>query len=158
MPVVLNHHLLNSKVRFRPQAKLRSFLVQKTGTEEKVYVLKDLLMTLKEVIRKEGLYDHGNPSVIICSSELERALERKALHVSQIRDIVLDQVVYIDKDPLNDLAIYSRTLRTASITTSRYTRRDAKFYLKPKFFFFFIEKLFLFCLSFLRTFFFGQSV
>ena len=140
LPVVLNHHLLNSKVRFRPQAKLKSFLVQKTGADKELYFLKDLLIMLKEVIRKEGLYDPGNPSVIICSSELETALERKALHVSQIRELVLDQVVSIDGDlerdteqTLQDPTIPPRTLRTASITTSYYTKKKAEFFLKADF-------------------------
>ena len=31
------------------------------------------------------MFDHANPSVIICSLELERALNMKALHVTEIR-------------------------------------------------------------------------
>ena len=40
---------------------------------------------LKDAIRGEGLNDEKNPSIILCSRDLEEALNMKALHVTEIR-------------------------------------------------------------------------
>ena len=42
------------------------------------------MKTLKDVVINEKLFDPRNPSVILCSSELEEALDRKALHVTEL--------------------------------------------------------------------------
>ena len=44
-----------------------------------------ILIILKNIIRGEGLFDPSNPVVIICSPELEKAFNMKALHVTEIR-------------------------------------------------------------------------
>lgn len=44
-----------------------------------------ILTILKDTIRDEGLYDEKNPSIILCSRDLEEALNMKALHVTEIR-------------------------------------------------------------------------
>ena len=40
---------------------------------------------MKDIIRGEKLFDLQNPSIIICSNELEEAINMKALHVTEIR-------------------------------------------------------------------------
>ena len=44
-----------------------------------------ILTTLRDVIRGEGMFDPANPSVILCSPDLEEALNMKALHTIEIR-------------------------------------------------------------------------
>ena len=44
-----------------------------------------VLTVLKNVIRGEGQFDEKNPSIIMCSPDLEEALNMKALHVTEIR-------------------------------------------------------------------------
>ena len=39
---------------------------------------------LKDVIRSEELFDPRNPQIILCSQELEEALDMKAFHVSEL--------------------------------------------------------------------------
>ena len=41
------------------------------------------------------MYDQSNPPIIICSNEFERALGMKALHITEIRDIVLSQLTRV---------------------------------------------------------------
>ena len=44
--------------------------------------LGEIIAILKTIIGQEKLYDDRNPAVIICSPELELALDCKALHVT----------------------------------------------------------------------------
>ena len=44
-----------------------------------------VLNVLKETIRDEEMFDVNNPSIILCDEELEAALGRKTLSVTQIR-------------------------------------------------------------------------
>jgi len=43
---------------------------------------------LKEIIRDEGMFDHRNPVIILCGGELEKALNMKALHVTELRFVM----------------------------------------------------------------------
>jgi len=56
------------------------------------YTLFVVLSALRHVISRERLYDPNNTTVIICSIDLERALDMKFLHVTEIRDVVLTQM------------------------------------------------------------------
>ena len=91
-PVELNK---NTLFKFNPLSKLKRFLVNKTGVEKTYYSLAKILTILKNIIRGEGMFDHANPSVIICSTDLEKALNMKALHVTEIRDLVLSQITKV---------------------------------------------------------------
>ena len=51
-----------------------------------------MLSALRQVISREKLYDPSNTTVIICSQDLENALNVKFLHVTEIRDVVLMQM------------------------------------------------------------------
>ena len=55
------------------------------------------------------MFDNRNPSMILCSPELERALNMKAFHITEIRGFVLlqtteveDQTLNINEDQVND--------------------------------------------------------
>ena len=154
-PVELNKNLLNTLFKFNPLSKLKCFLVSKTGVEKTYYSLAEILTILKNIIKGEGMFDHANPSVIICSPELERALNMKALHVTEIRDLVLSQITKVPDQSLRKTTNISRTnlnfkvkresnqqtqqqhssriTRTANISTAIFTDKKAKFTLKPKF-------------------------
>merc|ERR1719288_26828 len=56
------------------------------------YTLFVVLSALRHVISRERLYDANNTTVIICSKDLEKALDMKFLHVTEIRDVVLTQM------------------------------------------------------------------
>ena len=91
-PAELNSDQLNTIYQFNPRSRLKRFLARRTGSRRNYYSLHEVLMSLQQIIRKERMFDHSNPAIIICSSELERALDMKALHVSEIRDLVLLQL------------------------------------------------------------------
>jgi len=161
-PVELNKNLLNTLFKFNPLAKLKSFLINKTGVEKTYYSLAEILTILKNIIRGEGMFDHANPSVILCSPELEQALNMRALHVTEIRDLVLSQITRVPDQSLRETFSQQlnncrgtpinisrtnlnleapratqpqppRILRTANISTALFTDKNAKFTLKPKF-------------------------
>ena len=161
-PVELNKNLLNTLFKFNPLSKLKRFLVNKTGVEKTYYSLAEILTILKNIIRGEGMFDHANPSVIICSTDLEKALNMKALHVTEIRDLVLSQITKVPDQSLREKFTQKiphcgrttinvsrtnlnleaprdsqpqppRIIRTANISPAIYTDKNAKFTLKPKF-------------------------
>jgi hypothetical protein len=43
------------------------------------------LSALKDVIGREKLYDPRNPTVVVCNKDLEKTLNVRALHVSEIK-------------------------------------------------------------------------
>ena len=53
------------------------------------YTLGVVLSALKQVISQERLYDPNNREVIVCSIELEKALDVKFVHVTEIRTTLL---------------------------------------------------------------------
>ena len=48
-------------------------------------IFMQVLLALKEIVSREQLFDRRNPTLIICNSELEDALEMKALHITEIK-------------------------------------------------------------------------
>jgi hypothetical protein len=43
------------------------------------------MLALKKIITNEKLFDSQNPTVVMCDESLEKALDVKAIHVSEIR-------------------------------------------------------------------------
>ena len=161
-PIELNRNLLNTLFKFQPLSKLKSFLISKTGVEKTYYSLAEILTILKNVIRGEGLFDPTNPSVILCSPDLEEALNMRALHVTEIRNLVLSHITIVPDQSLREKfnqpvdncsgasanvsrsnlnygtsidpqPVPTRTTKTTNISTATFTNKNAKFTLKPKF-------------------------
>ena len=84
-----NNKLLNTTFKFKIHSKLKDIIVSKTKTFKPFYSFIEILSILKEVIRDEKMYDQSNPAIIICSPNLEKALDMKALHVKQINQVIL---------------------------------------------------------------------
>ena len=110
---------------------------------------------------EEGLFDYANPSILLCSKDLEEALNMKAFHMTETRDLVLSHITKIsdqglrdkfrnqkinhfrgnDMDvsrtklnneiPQNSPPAVPRIIRTANISTALFTDKNAKFTLKP---------------------------
>jgi hypothetical protein len=78
---------------FKEGSTLSLYMPQKPGTEQFVYTLEQLLRSIKNNILEEGLYDASNPSIVMCSAELEEVLDRIALHVAEIRPIVMTHLI-----------------------------------------------------------------
>ena len=58
-------------------------------TTEFLNTLAQVLTALQRLITSEKLYDPQNPAVILCDQHLEEALDIKALHVSEIRFVMV---------------------------------------------------------------------
>ena len=149
-PNVQNAQLLNTVFKFKRGAPLKIYLSKITSTERTYYTLREILTIIKKVIGEEKMFDERNPSVILCSEELEQALDQKALHVTEVRDLVMNQIEKVLDAPLGMCGSINigrpgrlvqqpkgplqsetpRLQRTVCVTTNI---QDAKFRLKPLF-------------------------
>lgn len=91
-PNEVNRSLLKTLFKFKTNSPLEPFINSNANNKKTIYSLEEVLIILKNAIRGERLFDPKNPSVIICSKPLEQALKMKALHVTEIRDLVLKQL------------------------------------------------------------------
>ena len=57
----------------------------KFSNPNQIEIFMQVLLALKEIVSREKLFDRRNPTLIICNSELEDALEMKALHITEIK-------------------------------------------------------------------------
>ena len=82
--------------RFLRGSKLHIFLAVKEPdmikAEQTEYTLFTVLSALRHVILREQLYDPQNTNVIMCSKDLEDALDMRSMHVTEIKDVVLAQM------------------------------------------------------------------
>jgi len=73
-------------------------MVKHTKHKEKEHwALAEILTELKEVIKAKQMFDYNNPSIIMCDVELEAALDMKALHVTEIRNLILRQLEKVEE-------------------------------------------------------------
>jgi hypothetical protein len=98
MPSELNIGLLNTLFIFKPAVELITFLINKTQVWKTYYSLAEILTILKNVVRGEGLFHPANLSIILCSADLKRALNMKALHVTEVRNQLLYHVIKVAED------------------------------------------------------------
>ena len=131
--------LLKSLFRFRASSRLLDYVNLKSGNDKEYYTLVEILMILKETIRREQLYDEKNPAVILCSAELEDVLNMKALHVTEIRDLILNHLIRVRdrtilaRHGIHDLTEIQRIIHTASISTQVCVDRHKEFKVNQKF-------------------------
>ena len=59
------------------------------------FTLQNLISDLGGIIIKEQLFDPLNPDIILCDSDLEVALNLKALRVTDLKHYILSQLVCI---------------------------------------------------------------
>ena len=118
-------------VKFKTNSTLEQFLLQKTGNKEKAFTFKQILIVLKNVIRSEELYDPRNPSVVLCSQELERTLNMRALHVSELPNLVISQIENTEEIKYPGLLIFKNS--PSNQTKRFYGNPNVKFGLQPDF-------------------------
>ena len=56
-------------------------------------MLVEILEKLKVIVRSEKLFDPKNPSIIMCDPDLEMALNMKDLHIIDLRNQILGQLL-----------------------------------------------------------------
>ena len=81
--------------KFELKSELHAYLIQICPgtflTHRFTYNLIMVQMALKSIISSRKLFDPENPTIILCDESLEKALNVKALHVSQLKDQVCQQ-------------------------------------------------------------------
>ena len=126
---MLNRDLLNTEFVFKTGAPLKTYLKTRSEDFDKCFTLKDLLVQLKNIILTGKLFDQTNPSMVRCDRELEVALNRKAVHVVNLRELVLDQI-----SPTNTIPVVSPTVVSSMrVVTQTQTPPWARFGVSPGF-------------------------
>lgn len=54
-------------------------------------------MEIKNIIRDKLLFDLKNPAIILCDNELEKVFNKKAIHVAQIRGLMLQHLELVEE-------------------------------------------------------------
>lgn len=134
---------------FRPDSKIYSYLVSK-GSE---LIKKGLLhyrfitirLALELIIDHEGLFDPLNRQIIVCDQDLEKALDRRSLHCSQLHALIKSQLTPIKiSDGLTSarlcqaernriLSLYSCRLTYPPHVSSDCFDINAEYFIKPHF-------------------------
>ena len=134
-PQELNQICLYSRYRFKPDSKLREYLFMKTKVKRSYYLLVEIMEKLKVILRSEKLYDLKNPSIIMCDSDLEMALNMKDLHVTEIRHQILKQLTLVKQQKwlknYRKENTFSQRASTSNASTTIVPDKDAKYNVKP---------------------------
>lgn len=110
-----NRALLDTVFGFKENAPLKGFMQETTQRTDEYFTLEEILENIKRVIATERLFDENNPSIIMCSKVLETVFDQKALHVRQVKSIVLNQLIPRDSQQNQKIK------RPASSTTAHLT-------------------------------------
>ena len=117
-------------VRWKENSSLLFYLNLKFGDKYPTFTFLQILQALKHVIIEENLYDPCNTSIIICNQELENALDRRALNVAQLRQVIFPHLVNSDEITFPELV---QTKTTLVERRRFFGNLDTKFTLQPYF-------------------------
>jgi hypothetical protein len=88
-----------AKYQFKRGSPLQEYLQTKMREKYRIptitFTLQNLISDLGAIINKEQLFDPLNPDIILCDSDLEVALNLKALRVTDLKHYILSQLVCI---------------------------------------------------------------
>ena len=116
-PQDTERRVLYSFYTFKEGSPLRDYILLKTNTLRDGYMLLELLNILKRIIKNETMYDIRNTTIALFDKDLEKALNVRALHVSELREVVISQIVrlpWADQFRLINEALISCRLRLRS--------------------------------------------
>lgn len=80
-------------------------MTEKTGTpyfaasaktKKNLWTLVEILLDIKEIIKTKRMFDPNNPAIILCDQEMEKVLNMKAIHVSQIRSVIQQHLELVE--------------------------------------------------------------
>ena len=91
----INRQILDSFYIFKTEAPLKNYIREQTGSIREHFKLSEILTILKNIIARNFLFDMRNPAIITCDEPLEVALDMKALHCIEIREIVYRQLIRV---------------------------------------------------------------
>jgi len=112
-PVDSERRVLFSYYTFKVGSPLKDYILRKTHTLREGYMLIELIFILKRIIKDELMYDIRNPDVAIFDRDLEKALNMRALHMTEIKGVVNFQLVRLPQQDQHRLL--HRDLQTSRI-------------------------------------------
>ena len=90
--------LLHRTYKFKKNAPLlKYFITKKSKQPAPTFTLPTILIEVLALFEEEKCYDTHNNNIIFCNSQLTKALNVLALHVSQIKKYVLKQLICTDQ-------------------------------------------------------------
>ena len=126
-------------ISFKENSTLKRYITRKTRISKPFWTIGEALSAIMKVIAMEGMYDKGNPHMVLCSPELEEILGRKALLSNQLTDSIMNQVAFpmnYMMRPINGGCPHLEFSQESSLsrrTSSIATQDKTLFELKPKF-------------------------
>eukprot|EP00092_Neocalanus_flemingeri_P103610 GFUD01132617.1.p1 GENE.GFUD01132617.1~~GFUD01132617.1.p1 ORF type:complete len:255 (+),score=60.89 GFUD01132617.1:122-886(+) len=117
--------------KFLEDSTLKQYLFHKTRISKVGYTFSEILRTLVNIIKDEKLFDVRNPSIVICSTELEQALDMRAFHVTELRDLI---VLHLESADGSGFSLVSRNVPCGVKSSNRfYGNPSFQFKLQPSF-------------------------
>jgi len=90
--------LLHRTYKFKKNAPLLKYFITKQSKQPApTFTLPTILIEVLALFEEEKCYDTHNNNIIFCNSQLTKALNVLALHVSQIKKYVLKQLICTDQ-------------------------------------------------------------
>jgi hypothetical protein len=111
-----NRSILNSYYTFKLGSPLKKYILKKTSYNHESYTLAEILTILKVIIRDAEMFDMRNPAIILCDKDLENALNMRALHVTEIRNIVFCQLICLPEKDQQALQQQQKLLSNPSLS------------------------------------------
>jgi hypothetical protein len=96
---MLNVFGLDSHYIFKENSTMEVYLLSKRMPCQSSYTLRELLNTLKIIIRDEKLFNIHNPAMIVADPALATALGKEIAYVSEVREIIYSQLTRIPQPP-----------------------------------------------------------
>ena len=92
-----NNEILHAEYIFKKDCPLQPYLQSKIQGRynQSTFKLVTLITDLRDIIKKEVLYDILNPAIILCDADLEYALNCKALHVKEVKECLLKHLTRV---------------------------------------------------------------
>ena len=102
MPIVegMEHYLLSEIFIFKPNCKLKRFIEKYTNTEIHSFTMMNMINKLNYITKTQNMHDINNPSIIICTPEMEEALNVKGLHSLELLSAVVEHIISDTRPPM----------------------------------------------------------
>ena len=91
-------NVLETTFNFKDDSKLKKVTETGTSMDSPDFTLLDLLNFIKNFVSENNMFDPQNPTIIILDGEMEEALGIKALHVEELREMVVTHLFSVTGD------------------------------------------------------------
>ena len=122
--------------RFLPGAKLHPFLASKQPDmiqmDKMEYTLLVVLSAMRQVISSEKLFDTRNTTVLKLSPEFVEALDMPWCHVTEVRDLTLQQMELVDPALESEIAPPTTDKPATLDTLPANFNPEANYWIKPR--------------------------